>query len=181
MTPILFECRKLNRRPAGRHAAQLKRSRDQRARLPSMNRFQPVDVRLRRPRQLNRPPARQRAPSRPAARPKIAQHRAARSAGLMSLRQNLKCPRQQRIADQNRRRLAKNLMARRPTAPQIVIIHRRQIVMHQRISMHHFNRTRRRQQPRSPCRRTPQPPTAPAAAEVACREPSSAYRIASRS
>jgi hypothetical protein len=33
-------------------------------------------------------------------------------------------------------------MIRRPTSPKIIIIHRRQIVMHERVRMDHLNRSR---------------------------------------
>ena len=47
---------------------------------------------------------------------------------------------QEPVARENRRRLVERLMCRRPAAPQIVIVHRRQVVMRERIAMNHFKR-----------------------------------------
>ncbi len=52
--------------------------------------------------------------------------------------QNLKCQREQRVSRKDRRRLVKFLVRRGLAAPQVIIIHRRQIIMHQRIAMHAF-------------------------------------------
>ncbi len=51
------------------------------------------------------------------------------------VRQNLEGERQQRIAGQNRGRLVESLVHGRPAAAQVVIVHRRQVVMHQRIAV----------------------------------------------
>ncbi len=50
---------------------------------------------------------------------------------------------QQGIAGQDRGGLVKGLMNGRTSAPQIVIIHRRQVVMDERVTMHAFKRYRR--------------------------------------
>src|SRR6185503_10578103 len=55
--------------------------------------------------------------------------------------QHPECLSQQRIACQYRDRLAERLVASRPSAPQIVVVHRRQIVMDQRIGMNHLDCT----------------------------------------
>ena len=49
---------------------------------------------------------------------------------------------QKRVARQDRRRLVKLLVAAWLTAAQVIIIHRWQIVMDQRIAVHHFNSSR---------------------------------------
>ena len=48
----------------------------------------------------------------------------------------------QRVAGQDRGRLVKRLMCAGFAAPQVVVVHRRQIVMHQRIGVHHLHRGR---------------------------------------
>jgi hypothetical protein len=71
---------------------------------------------------------------------------ARRALGGTHIRSNyLERPREQRITDQNRDRITINFVARRPAAPEIVIIHGRQIVVHKRIGMDHFHGARRRQ------------------------------------
>ena len=52
--------------------------------------------------------------------------------------QNFKRVSQQPVAGKYRRRFVKSPMTGRLTAAQVVVIHRRQIVMNQRIAMHHF-------------------------------------------
>ena len=52
--------------------------------------------------------------------------------------------RQQRVSGENRQRLAIDFMIRRTSAPQIVVIHRGQIVVNQRIGMNAFQRRRRK-------------------------------------
>ncbi len=61
---------------------------------------------------------------------------------LHAVGQRLEGQRQQGIARQNRRRLVELLVTRGPAAAQVVVIHRRQIVVDQRIGMDHFDRTR---------------------------------------
>ncbi len=55
--------------------------------------------------------------------------------------QNFKGECQQRIASQYRRRLVKFFVRRGFAAPQFIIIHRWQIIMHQRITVHTFKRS----------------------------------------
>ena len=50
---------------------------------------------------------------------------------------------EQRIACENCGGFVERLMRRRPSAPKRVIVHRRQIVMDQRIGVHAFQRCRR--------------------------------------
>ena len=55
-------------------------------------------------------------------------------------RHHVEGERQQRVAGQDRGRLVEGLVHGRPPAPQVVIVHGRQVVMHQRIAMHQFER-----------------------------------------
>ena len=54
--------------------------------------------------------------------------------------QNVEGQSQQRVAGQDRGRLVEFLVHGRLAAPQVVIVHRRQVVMHQRIAMQQFER-----------------------------------------
>jgi hypothetical protein len=54
--------------------------------------------------------------------------------------QDLEGKGEQRIARQDRRRFVERLVHGGPAAPYIVIVHRRQIVMHERIAMDAFDR-----------------------------------------
>ena len=54
--------------------------------------------------------------------------------------QNLEGKGEQRVPGKDRRRLIEGDVARRTTAPHVVIVHRRQIVVDQRIGMDHFDR-----------------------------------------
>ena len=56
-------------------------------------------------------------------------------------RQHLERQRQEPIPGQDRRRLVKRPVAGRPATPQVVVVHRRQIVVNQRIRVHHLQRT----------------------------------------
>ena len=57
---------------------------------------------------------------------------------------HLERQRQEPVPGQDRRRLVKRLVAGRPAAPQVVVVHRRQVVVDQRIGMNHLQRTGRR-------------------------------------
>ena len=57
--------------------------------------------------------------------------------------QNFERQRQKCIAGENGHRLAERLVAGRLAAAQVVVVHRRQVVVDQRISVHHFHRTSR--------------------------------------
>ena len=83
-----------------------------------------------------RPPCRKRSPVRGPAR-------CAAPASIVELRQHFKRQRQQRIARQNRHRVAENFVTRRTAAAQIVIIERGQIVVDQRIGMDQLERRKR--------------------------------------
>ena len=67
-----------------------------------------------------------------------------RGGQLRIARQQLKRQRLQRIAHQQRRRLIIGLVAGRPAAPQIVVVHRRQVIVHQRVHVHEFDGAGRR-------------------------------------
>ena len=54
--------------------------------------------------------------------------------------EDLEGERQEAVARQNRGRLVKGLVAGRPAAPQIVVVHRRQIVVDERIGVDHLDR-----------------------------------------
>ena len=56
--------------------------------------------------------------------------------------QHLEGPGQQGVAGQDRRRLVEFLVAGRLPAPQVVVVHGRQIIMDQRIAVHHLDRRR---------------------------------------
>ena len=60
-------------------------------------------------------------------------------------RQNVEGEGQQAVAGENRGRLVEFLVRGRLAAPQVVVVHRRQIVMHQRIAVHAFERRARHQ------------------------------------
>jgi hypothetical protein len=55
-------------------------------------------------------------------------------------RQNVERQGQQPVARQDRGRLVERLVRGRPSAPKIVIVHRRQVVMRERVAMHAFER-----------------------------------------
>ena len=55
-------------------------------------------------------------------------------------RHDVEGKRQQRVTDKNCGRLVEGLVHGRPSAPQIVVVHGRQIVMDQRIAVHEFER-----------------------------------------
>ena len=57
-----------------------------------------------------------------------------------ALGQRLEGQRQERIANQNGHAFAEHLVARGPAATQIVVVHSRKIVMHQRVGVDHFHR-----------------------------------------
>ena len=63
----------------------------------------------------------------------------------LGARQDVECERQQAVAGQDGRRLVERLVYGRPATPQIVIVHRRQIIMDQRITVHAFERRCRHQ------------------------------------
>ena len=58
----------------------------------------------------------------------------------VGLRQHLEGQGQETVARQHRGRLVEGLVAGRTAAPQIAVVHRRQIVVDQRIGMHHLDR-----------------------------------------
>ncbi len=60
-------------------------------------------------------------------------------------RDHLESQRQQTVTGQDGRRLVKRPVAGRPATPQVVVVHRRQIVVDQRIGVNHLQRTSRRQ------------------------------------
>jgi len=53
----------------------------------------------------------------------------------------LECQGQEAVPRQNGRRLVKCLVTRRPPAPQVVVVHRRQVIMDQRIGMNQLEST----------------------------------------
>ena len=59
----------------------------------------------------------------------------------------LKRRRQQRVPGQNSVRFAENLVICQPSAPVIVIVHARKIVVDQAVGVYHFNCSRERQRP----------------------------------
>ena len=63
----------------------------------------------------------------------------------LGARHDVEGERQQRVAGKNRGRFVEGLVDGWPPAAQVVIVHRRQIVMHQRIAMHAFERGARHQ------------------------------------
>ena len=68
-------------------------------------------------------------------------------------------------------RLAEDLVAGRPAAAQVVVVHRRQVVVDQRIGVDHLDGAGRRQRRLDRRRRKPRPPSTPASAAAACRAP----------
>ena len=65
-----------------------------------------------------------------------------RGSGCSRFGDHLEGPREQCIAGENRCRFVEFDVARRQSAPQVVIVHRRQIIMDQRIAVHHLDRGR---------------------------------------
>ncbi len=53
--------------------------------------------------------------------------------------ENVEGQRQQPVAGENGGRLVEGLVRRRPAAPEVVVVHRRQVVVDQRIAMHAFD------------------------------------------
>ena len=72
------------------------------------------------------------APQRRRPRPDLARH-------------HLERQRQEAVPGQDRRGLVERPVAGRSAAPQVVVVHRRQVVVDQRIGVHHLQRTSRRQ------------------------------------
>ena len=58
----------------------------------------------------------------------------------MAVRNNFKRDRQQRVSSQHGDAVAENFVARRAAAPEIIVIHAREIIVHQRISVDAFDR-----------------------------------------
>ncbi len=69
--------------------------------------------------------------------------RTAGSASVVIARDEFEREREQRVAGENRGRLVESAVHGRPAAPQLVVVHGRQIVMHQRIAVHALDRRRR--------------------------------------
>ena len=57
----------------------------------------------------------------------------------LPVRENLERNRQKRVASEHRRRLVERDMCRRPTAPEIVVVHAGQVVVHERIGVQHLD------------------------------------------
>jgi hypothetical protein len=53
--------------------------------------------------------------------------------------------RQEGVAGEDRHRLAEDRVARRAPAPEVVVVHRRQVVVHERVGVDHLERARDRQ------------------------------------
>ena len=83
---------------------------------------------------------RRRAPAPPTARRKSPGASAARA----GVGDPLERQRQQRVAGQDRGRLAERLVVARAAAPEVVVVHRRQVVVDQRVAVHQLDRARRR-------------------------------------
>ncbi len=64
-------------------------------------------------------------------------------------RQNVEREGQQAVARKDRGCFVEGLVRRRPPTPQIVIVHRRQVVMHERIAVHELDRAPDHQRPRA--------------------------------
>ena len=105
-----------------------------------------------------------------------------RIAMRIGIRQHLERHGQQPVAGEHRGRLVELLVASRPAAPQIAVVHRRQIVVDQRIGVHHLDRrgdlqARCAAPPRTGCGR-PARETAAAACRVPARSSASPRRPA---
>ena len=70
----------------------------------------------------------------------------------VGMRQHLEGQGQQAVARQHRGRVVELLVAGRAAAAQIAVVHRRQIVVDQRIGMHHLDRRRDLQRAAGPTR-----------------------------
>ena len=84
-------------------------------------------------------------PPRPAARasPVTSAMRTAASGCVFGARQHVEGEGEQAVAGQDRGRLVEGLVRGRPAAAQVVVVHRRQVVVHQRIAMHAVRAPRR--------------------------------------
>ena len=69
-------------------------------------------------------------------------------------RDDVERKRQQAVAGQDRGRLVERLVGGRPAPPQVVVVHRRQVVVHQRIAVHALQRGADHRAPGSAARRT---------------------------
>ena len=88
----------------------------------------------------------------------------------LGARQNVEREGQQRVAGEDRGRLVVGLVRGRLAAAQVVIVHRRQVVVHQRIAVHAFERGSRRAAALLPVRRrTARRSRPPETAAAACR------------
>ena len=100
-------------------------------------------------------PFRSRIPGRidiqrlPAAHPgrarctrEFGQHRHPAFGGLRRVRQHVECQRLQRIAGEDRGGFVEGDMHGRLATAQGVVVHRRQVVVHQRVAMDQFDRDR---------------------------------------
>ena len=61
-------------------------------------------------------------------------------AGRAIAREQRECQYLQRVAGENGGRLVEGAMRGRLSAPQVIVVHRRQIVVHQRVGMNEFHR-----------------------------------------
>ena len=95
----------------------------------------------------------ERLPSRHAARPgstREAQNKLRSHFGVFMRRligHHVESERQKAVACKNGCRFVKSLVDGRASAPQIIIIHSRQIIVDERVAMHHFNRAGAAQHP----------------------------------
>ena len=85
------------------------------------------------------------------------------------LGQQVEGPRQQRVAGQDRDRLAEDLVRGRLAAAQVVVVHGRQVVVDQAVGVDHLHGAGERHQLRRARRRPPRRRPAPGSAGCACR------------
>jgi len=80
-------------------------------------------------------------PPSPDARERQQQLDAHRGVGMrVGAREDVEGEGQEPVARQNRGRLVERLVGGRVPAPQIIVVHRRQVVVHQRVTVHTFER-----------------------------------------
>ena len=82
-------------------------------------------------------------PAGPAASASVRTQPTAASAGRTSRARTSNASVSRRIAGQDRRRLVERLVAGRPAAAQVVVVHRRQVVVDQRVGVDHLHRAGR--------------------------------------
>ena len=118
-----------------------------------------------------RPSGRPTIPAGPAASARIRTHRRAADAGSTSRAISSNARVKQGVPRQDGRGLVKRLVTGRPAPPQVVVVHRRQVIVDQRIRVNQLQSTGRAHRRLRDRRRTPRRPSGRAPAAAACHPP----------